>query len=159
MLNGLTANIHKLGTGSWPGRGRGHGGKAADDAGRETKGTTVLTPTDLAAVDTWDGDDQDSTLLALDRYADMGEEITSEDAYEQALAAEVDWDLEVDGTLHRADGTDDDDGGDEGDDEKEHAAPEEDRDPARDGLAALADLFADTDEEQEEEEVPGRRRR
>ena len=154
MLNGLTANIHKLGTGSWPGRGRGHGGKAADDAGRETKGTTVLTPTDLATVDTWDNDDHGSTVLALDRYADMGEEITSEEAYEQALADDVDWELDLDGTPTRADD-------DSTDDEPE---PEsiEDVNPARDGLAAIGALFAGTADENDEDEPrsggSGRRR-
>ena len=144
MLNGLTANIHKLGTGSWPGRGRGHGGKAADDAGRETKGTTVLTPMDLAAVDRWDDKDEDATVLALDRYADMGEEITSEEAYEQALVDDVDWELDLDGTPTRADD-------DSTDDEPE---PEsiEDANPARDGLAAIGALFAGTADENDEDD-------
>jgi hypothetical protein len=144
MLNGFVANVHKLATGQWPGRGRGHGGKAADDAGRETKGTTVLTPTDLATVDRWDDKDEDATVLALDRYADMEAEITSEEAYEQALADDVDWELDLDGTPTRADD-------DSTDDEPE---PEsiEDANPARDGLAAIGALFAGTADENDEDE-------
>ena len=41
----------------------------------------------------------------LAELADMGEEITSEEAYEQALADDVDWELLPDGTPTRGTGS------------------------------------------------------
>lgn len=117
MLNGLTANIHKLATGEWPGKtahtGKGNrgkplvvGGKDGQPEGIEVK-TALLTTSDLDdADDTVDLDKDDDPLggddavsMALDRYGDMADELTSEEAYEQALADQVDWTLTADGTL------------------------------------------------------------
>lgn len=135
MLNGLTANIHKLATGQWPGKGRDHG-KTGEPEGLESKGMVTLDKGELARMDALGSDDADAVDLALDRYADMGDEVTSEDAYEQALADEVDWELEIDGTVSRADGEDDD----------EEIEPDPEPDPeseraAEDGVDALAALF------------------
>lgn len=141
MLNGLTANIHKLATGQWPGRGRGHG-KAGGDDDYDTK-VAVIPRAALTELDQWDDDDADSTVLALDRYADMGEEITSEEAYEQALAEDIDWELDLDGTPTRVD----DDSADDG---PEPEPVGEDANPARDGLAAIGALFAGTADEDED---------
>lgn len=41
ILNGLTANIHKMATGKWPGRGRGHGKALADFDSVEVKDIEV----------------------------------------------------------------------------------------------------------------------
>lgn len=109
MLNGLTANIHKLATGQWPGRGRHHGKGLNDEIDLQTKGA-VLAPELLAEADALDPDtaggmsDDDATSLALDRYADMADELTSEEEFERALAEEIDWELLPDGELERADG-------------------------------------------------------
>lgn len=107
MLNGLTANIHKLATGEWPGRNA-HGGKGLDlDLDLETKGAAATIDADLLAeADALDpaAVDDDAISLALDRYSSMADELTTEEEYEAALAREIDWDLLADGTLQRADG-------------------------------------------------------
>lgn len=140
MLNGLTANIHKLATGQWPGRGRGHG-KSGQPESAETKGLMSLDKAELAAYDEWedrenggDGDD-DALMLSLDRYEDMAEEVTAEDEYERALAEEIDWELEMDGTPFPADDDDEDD------DDRPAPLPQA---PADAGLDALDALFAAT---------------
>lgn len=100
VLNGLTANIHKLATGKWPGAGNGPGRhKTGEPDNLEAKAT--ITRDMLDAVPQVD-DAED----ALDGYAAM--DITSEDAYEEALAAEVEWDDSGDGTLEPAEDSADD---------------------------------------------------
>lgn len=140
MLNGLTANIHKLATGSWPGRGRNHGKGLNDELELETKGV-ALAPEMLAEADALDPDaaggmgDDDAVSLALDRYADMAGELTSEEEYEQALAEEIDWELLPDGELERADGLDSSD--DVNPDAEERGEPTPD-----DAVDALEEMFS-----------------
>jgi 8-oxo-dGTP pyrophosphatase MutT (NUDIX family) len=133
MLNGWVANVHKLATGEWPGR-KAHGTKA-DPAWED------LSPDDLVAASMLDpddptgrGPDTDAISTALDRYADIAGQLTAEQEYEAALAAEVQWELLSDGSILAEDaGMPDDEPGywDRGDDE--------DPDP----VAMLTELFAD----------------
>lgn len=107
MLNGLTANIHKLATGEWPGKNA-HGGKRGKSAAAELGERVEIKATDLLEAEAVgagaDSGDADAVDLALDRYADMADEITTEEEYEEALASEIDWDLLPDGYLDRVDG-------------------------------------------------------
>lgn len=136
MLNGLTANIHKLATGEWPGKNA-HSGKSIYGDDVEVK---TINPDLLAEAHDLDpyGTDDDAITLALDRYADMSDELTTEEEYEAALAREVDWDLLPDGTLERADGQDGHrvlDDAKLGEDAPD--GPSEDPDDALDGLEEM----------------------
>lgn len=131
MLNGWVANVHKLATGEWPGKGRGHGKSLQDDlAGLEVK-SVKLSKADLreATVVTAAPDsDDDAVSLLLDHYSAMADELTSAEEYEAAIAREVNWDLLADGTLVREDG--------------QVSAPAPDgEDLAEDPAAALAALY------------------
>lgn len=137
VLNGLTANIHKLATGEWPGRNA-HTGKKADPTQQEWTDLSHEDLIEAAMLDPADpsgrGPDDDAVSTALDRYADIAGQLTAEQEYEAALAREVVWDLMSDGSvLGRDDGFDDDDHGwfDDDDDEP-------------DPVATLTDLFADS---------------
>jgi len=143
MLNGLTANIHRLATGKWPGPGHGPGRhKTGEPDDVEVK--TTITAAALAEAAGLDpdaigpADDDDAVTLALNHYAGMADEITSEEAYEQALADEIDWELLPDGTLERADGLDSTDDVNPEVDGDEEVAPGPDA-----TLDALDELFAD----------------
>jgi hypothetical protein len=146
MLNGWVANVHKLATGEWPGKGRGHGKAAHVEL--QVKGGVVLSKAELddaAGVlggsgvrldGPGDGLDADMIDLSLDRFEQMEEEVTSEDAYEQALADEVDWELASDGTLI---------GPDDEDDELPEGEPVEEPDVERavvEGVGMLDELLA-----------------
>lgn len=103
VLNGLTANIHKLATGEWPGKNA-HGGKSLADLDEpeiKAAGKAVLSKDDLAAVP--DEDDDDAALARHEAT-----DVTSEDAYEQAMGDEVDWVAAGDGTIEPEDDEDDD---------------------------------------------------
>lgn len=137
VLNGLTANIHKLATGEWPGRNA-HGSKAApggewsDLAPEDLIEATMLDPSDP----TGRGADDDAISTALDRYADIAGQLTAEEEYEAALAREVVWDLMSDGSVLAQDaGLEvEDSGGWYTDD------PDDEPDP----VAMLTDLYADS---------------
>lgn len=142
MLNGLTANIHKLATGTWPGKNA-HRGKGLDvELDIEEKGVALDAGmlAEAEALDPADTDD-DAVTLALDRYADMEDELTSEEEYEAAIAREVDWELMADGSLERADGQaghavlDGDKLGDDDEDDEPSSDPD-------DALAGLEEILA-----------------
>jgi 8-oxo-dGTP pyrophosphatase MutT (NUDIX family) len=147
MLNGWVANVHKLATGEWPGRNA-HGGKKSADAWFdepaetgdglimfEGKAMAMLTPTDLTERDLLDDEDgagldpdgDDAVTLALDHYGDMVDTLTSEEAYEQALADDVDWQIMPDGSLERVEDDEHDGEGDlepDGDEDDERDVPD-----------------------------------
>jgi hypothetical protein len=114
ILNGLTANIYKLATGTWPGR---RGGD---------KGMPVITAEEFKAAMLMADPDADFDLMAddfgslapeddeddLDAEGDASDEET---AYEQALADDFIWSINADGELERDDDApvDDEDAEDE----------------------------------------------
>lgn len=106
ILAGLTANIHKLATGAWPGREFGGKHKSARITVEEFKAAMALTDPDTAEqpdIDVF------NTLGDTDEDAgERGDDVPDEDpdddeAYEQALADEVDWGMTPDGVLVEAD--------------------------------------------------------
>lgn len=180
MLNGFVANVHKLATGEWPGKNA-HGGKSGnagdlefadlmatvDGMGDDERKAVTIPVSELADLDTLDDDDPDpddldtddpdagvdDAMMALDRYDEMdaGNEITAEEEYEQALADEVDWELDGDGEPHPVAGGGPDGDGDEDDvsmDKREPGAAYDAAGATGDvaatdaGLAALDELFA-----------------
>jgi 2'-5' RNA ligase len=127
ILDGLTANIHKLATGEWPGRGA-HGGKkdgrpviteeeikaamllADPDADLDDDSLASLFDDDASASDDSDGDgdeDFDDTI----------------DPYEQGLLDDVEWTETGDGGIERESGGEDDPADNFEDDERPVAAP------------------------------------
>jgi hypothetical protein len=167
MVDGLTANIYKLARGTWPGR-RGGGEKSlADDVE-----TAVLTAEELkaAAAITADAgpEGEVSVEKALDAHAAL--DITSEDAYEKALADEVEWEVDGRGEIEPVDESDDDADADprwddpEWDGEDEPVEADGGADGEADGetaegdaeLAALEALFGGeidgTDDEEDDDE-------
>lgn len=108
ILDGLTANIHKLATGEWPGRNA-HGGKKdamAIITAEELKAAALLADPDA---------DIDFDSLGLDESEEDGgdEDGDNVDAvYEQSLVDEVEWDIDAHGEPVQVD---DEDGADEHD--------------------------------------------
>lgn len=97
ILNGLTANIYKLATGTWPGR---RGGEKAAPVHDEEK--VLISPEMVAQMRSLHDDDAgpaDDDEDALDRYAAMADDISAEDAYGEAIASEVSWQLDGFGNL------------------------------------------------------------
>jgi hypothetical protein len=151
MLNGFVANVHKLATGEWPGK-HAHGGKSiAHDlpdlqwktisVGELSEAASLASPTAIGTDALDMGGDDDAVTLALDAYSDMADGLATEDAYEQALADQVDWELTADGLLEET----------EVDDplRDQPAFPQRDEPPAEDADAGpdaivdtLSDLFA-----------------
>jgi 2'-5' RNA ligase len=102
ILNGLTANIYKLATGTWPGR---RGGE---------KAMPVITAEEFKAAMLMADPDADFDLMA-DDYGSLapeddedeldaeGDASDEETAYEQALADDFIWSINADGELERDD--------------------------------------------------------
>lgn len=124
ILNGLTANIYKLATGTWPGRRNGE------------KSMPVITAEEFKAAMLMADPEADFDLMAdfqaaggTDEYGDPldddldGEAEVSdeEEAYEQALADDFLWSINADGELERDDDAPVDD--EEGDDDTVPAGP------------------------------------
>jgi hypothetical protein len=106
ILKGLAANIHHMATGTWPGP-HAHDHKAAldwldDGAPLEAKMLDlgdlreVLEIAQAALTDALAGEDETNLVGDGEEPSDGP---TEEDATEQALADDVTWDLEPDGTL------------------------------------------------------------
>lgn len=108
ILDGLTANIHKLATGEWPGRNA-HGGSKdamAIITADELKAAALLADPDA---------DIDFDVLAVDGDEDVEDDVDNVDAtYEQALVDEVDWDVDAHGEPVRLDDEDEADEHDQG---------------------------------------------
>jgi hypothetical protein len=114
VLDGLTANIYKLGTGQWPGRGR---KDMPIISAEELKTALLLADPDADLEDV----DLDTDEVDSDTEGDEEDEI-----YEQALVDEVDWELDAGGGLVS-------------EDEDEQDTPEESQAPA--GPRAAYALF------------------
>jgi hypothetical protein len=115
ILNGLTANIYKLATGTWPGR---RGGEKAMITAEEFKAAMLLADPDAE----FDLMDDFESLAPEDDDGDEIEEVDSEDqAYEQALMDDFLWSINADGELERDDDAPVDD--EEREDEDVPAAP------------------------------------
>jgi 2'-5' RNA ligase len=127
MLDGLTANIYKLGKGHWPGRGRDEKSAAGMAAGMAA-GSTVLTADEVKAVlalaKPLPGE---SDAAATGIAAEMIPEVTSEEDYERALADEVEWDITPRGDIEMVSS-----GGGDGSGADDEGSPEWD-DPEWDG--------------------------
>lgn len=110
VLDGLTANIHKLATGEWPGP-HAHGGKKDVRpmiTAEEVKAAMLLADPDADL-------DPESLPSLFDDAAEVEPEDDEEfddgvDAYEQGLIDDVDWEMVGNGELERED--DDADGDD-----------------------------------------------
>lgn len=104
ILDGLTANIHKLATGEWPGRSAHGGGKK--DAGvitAEEFKTAMLMADPDADLDLMD--DFGSLAPESDEDEDGDQDLIDDedDAYEQALVDDFLWSINADGELERDD--------------------------------------------------------
>lgn len=120
ILNGLTANIYKLATGTWPGR---RGGEKAMPVitAEEFKAAMLLADPDADL----DSLDDFGSLAPEDDEDELDGEVDSEDdAYEQALADDFVWSINADGELERDDDAPVDDK--EGEAEDVPAAPASD---------------------------------
>lgn len=102
VLDGLTANIHKLATGEWPGP-HAHEGKKdamAIITADELKAAALLADPDadidFDALDLGESDEDDDEIDAVD------------DVYEQSLVDEVEWDMDAHGEPIRLDDDEDD---------------------------------------------------
>lgn len=110
ILDGLTANIHKLATGVWPGK---NAHKALTISAEEFKAAMLMADPD-SDIDSID-DDSLSTFLGSDDDSGADDDGSDDpndedDAYEQALVDDVDWTMVGAGELRRADdGPDGDD--------------------------------------------------
>ncbi|MBC8092476.1 MAG: 2'-5' RNA ligase family protein [Pseudonocardia sp.] len=98
MLNGLTANIYHAAKGEWPGRKRGE--KTAETAVEVATEAKVMISPDLmrqmpGVTDLLDDDE------ALAEHEVMADLLSTEQDYERALVAEVEWELGLDGELDR----------------------------------------------------------
>lgn len=105
ILDGLTANIHKLATGEWPGRGA-HGKKDLPVITAEEFKAAMLLADPNADLDS-DALDGMSSLFDADEAEpetdDDEEPDDGVDAYEQGLIDDVDWELVGSGELERED--------------------------------------------------------
>ena len=110
ILDGLTANIHKLATGEWPGRN-------AHGSGKKT--LPVITAEEMKAamlLANPDADLDDDALRSVFDDTDVEPEEDegddefdgTVDAYEQGLIDDVEWEMHGEGELDREDGEDDD---------------------------------------------------
>jgi 2'-5' RNA ligase len=127
ILDGLTANIHKLATGEWPGP-KAHGGKkdvrpVITDA--EMKAAMLLADPDA------DLDDDslaslfdDEASISDDSDGDGDEDFDDEvDPYEQGLIDDVEWTETGDGGIEREDGGEEDPADNFEDDERAAVTP------------------------------------
>lgn len=101
ILSGLTANIHKMATGAWPGHE-----KSVQITAEEFKAAMALADPDAEQphADVWSlagGTDEDAGQRGDDEPDDDPDD---EEAYEQALADEVDWNMTPGGVLVEGDG-------------------------------------------------------
>lgn len=129
ILDGLTANIHKLATGEWPGRNA-HGGGKKDVrpviTEEEIKAAMLLADPD-ADLD----DDSLASLFADDDVAGANDSDGDDDEdfddgvdpYEQGLIDDVEWVETGDGGIEREDDGDEDPADNFEDDEQPVAAP------------------------------------
>jgi hypothetical protein len=127
ILDGLTANIHKLATGEWPGRGAHGGHKDARPVITEAEMKAAMLLADP------DADLDDDSLASLfddeasisdDSDGDGDEDFDDEvDPYEQGLIDDVEWTETGDGGIEREDGGEEDPADNFEDDELPVAAP------------------------------------
>lgn len=127
ILDGLTANIHKLATGEWPGPHAHEGKKDArpviTDA--EMKAALLLSDPDANLDDAslaslFDDDPSEIDDSDGDGDEDFDDDI---DPYEQGLIDDVEWVESGDGGIERADGGEEDPADNFEDDERPVAAP------------------------------------
>jgi hypothetical protein len=145
ILKGLAANIHHLALGAWPGR---EGNKDVLDwldagAVLESKQTVVEAESFLAEMRKVqrqlkvamgeDPDEEDGADADTELDADYDGGLSEEEVLEQALADDVTWNLNPDGTLEDADDPDDDD---------PEVTPDADTTEDLDPDGSLAKLFA-----------------
>lgn len=100
ILDGLTANIHKLATGEWPGRSA-HGG--SKDA------MAIITADELKAAALLADPDADIDFDSLESGEDDDSDTDADNVdavYEQSLVDEVDWDIDAHGEPIRLDDED-----------------------------------------------------
>lgn len=99
ILDGLTANIHKLATGEWPGKGA-H--KVASISEQEMKAALLLADPEA------DLDDDSMASLFAEDVEESEEDDDEFDEYEQALIDDVDWQMVGSSELEREDDGDED---------------------------------------------------
>lgn len=104
MINGLTANIYKMAKGEWPGRKGGKGLDTGLDLEFSGESKILVTPDlmrQVREVDRFDEDEQDWDA-AFAAFEQAAEGLSTDEEYEAAMVADVDWDLDVDGEPYQA---------------------------------------------------------
>lgn len=137
VLKGLAANIHKLATGTWPGR---NAHKSAFDW-LDTESGDVMTVSELAELKAARA--EIAELLGEDVEVKAEGFLSEDELFEQALADDVEWEMEPDGTLTSEEGeTAPEPTAEEGEDPEPELEQAELIDESSDGMQELFDVLA-----------------